>query len=206
MWNWLYWIVWSHYATILHTNVYYRTLWWTFCVYWPVLIWKYARKHWTWVSYSIHTYTYIVWFTSINEYYLRIILHVFAAMDLVSSRNIEEMVLVLKKEVSKTHNVEHEDTGKYRQLLVRTLHACCIKVRRYMFVVVVKISRIIMISVPGCRSYCHPCAHWVPLWYEWAGCIRCACVCAWGYSEIWEFASIDYWGIVCVHECMYYTR
>ncbi|XP_045460972.1 coatomer subunit beta [Harmonia axyridis] len=49
------------------------------------------------------------------------------AMDLVSSRNIEEMVLVLKKEVSKTHDVEHEDTGKYRQLLVRTLHQCCIK-------------------------------------------------------------------------------
>ncbi|XP_054731136.1 coatomer subunit beta [Anastrepha obliqua] len=49
------------------------------------------------------------------------------AMDLVSSRNIEEMVLVLKKEVSKTHNVEHEDTGKYRQLLVRTLHSCSIK-------------------------------------------------------------------------------
>ncbi|KAL9694462.1 hypothetical protein quinque_013747 [Culex quinquefasciatus] len=49
------------------------------------------------------------------------------AMDLVSSRNIEEMVLVLKKEVSKTHNIEHEDTGKYRQLLVRTLHSCCIK-------------------------------------------------------------------------------
>ncbi|EEB10658.1 Coatomer subunit beta, putative [Pediculus humanus corporis] len=50
------------------------------------------------------------------------------AMELVSSRNIEEMVLVLKKEVTKTHNVvEHEDTGKYRQLLVRTLHSCCIK-------------------------------------------------------------------------------
>ena len=49
------------------------------------------------------------------------------AMDLVSSRNITEMVLVLKKEVSKTHNVEHEDTGKYRQLLVRTLHSCSIK-------------------------------------------------------------------------------
>jgi coatomer subunit beta len=46
---------------------------------------------------------------------------------LVSSRNIEEMVLVLKKEVSKTHNIEHEDTGKYRQLLVRTLHSCCIR-------------------------------------------------------------------------------
>lgn len=38
------------------------------------------------------------------------------------------MVLVLKKEVIKTHNtVEHEDTGKYRQLLVRTLHQCCVK-------------------------------------------------------------------------------
>jgi coatomer subunit beta len=49
------------------------------------------------------------------------------AMDLVSSRNIEEMVLILKKEVSKTHNIEHEDTGKYRQLLVRTLHTCSIK-------------------------------------------------------------------------------
>jgi coatomer subunit beta len=50
------------------------------------------------------------------------------AMDLVTSRNIEEMVLVLKKEISRTHNtVEHDDSGKYRQLLVRTLHTCCIK-------------------------------------------------------------------------------
>ncbi|XP_078000458.1 coatomer subunit beta-like [Glandiceps talaboti] len=50
------------------------------------------------------------------------------AMELVSSRNIEEMVLYLKKEVSKTHNTgEHEDTGKYRQLLVRTLHTCSVK-------------------------------------------------------------------------------
>ena len=38
------------------------------------------------------------------------------------------MVLVLKKEVSKTQSVgEHEDTGKYRQLLVRTLHSCSVK-------------------------------------------------------------------------------
>ncbi|XP_022295702.2 coatomer subunit beta-like [Crassostrea virginica] len=49
------------------------------------------------------------------------------ALDLVTSRNIEEMVLVLKKEVVKMNNVEHEDTGKYRQLLVRTLHQCSIK-------------------------------------------------------------------------------
>ncbi|PVD27888.1 hypothetical protein C0Q70_10463 [Pomacea canaliculata] len=49
------------------------------------------------------------------------------ALELVTSRTIEEMVLVLKKEVVKTNNVEHEDTGKYRQLLVRTLHQCSVK-------------------------------------------------------------------------------
>ncbi|KAJ8031969.1 Coatomer subunit beta [Holothuria leucospilota] len=50
------------------------------------------------------------------------------ALDLVTSRNVGEMVLVLKKEVSKTESVtEHEDTGKYRQLLVRTLHSCSVK-------------------------------------------------------------------------------
>ena len=50
------------------------------------------------------------------------------AMELVTSRNIEEMVLILKKEIAKTQGVvEHEDTGKYRQLLVRTLHSTCIK-------------------------------------------------------------------------------
>jgi len=50
------------------------------------------------------------------------------SMDLVTSRNIEDMVIVLKKEVSKTRNaMEHDDTGKYRQLLVRSLHGACIK-------------------------------------------------------------------------------
>jgi len=50
------------------------------------------------------------------------------AMELVTSRNIEEMVLILKKEIGKTQDtVEQEDTGKYRQLLVRTLHTACIK-------------------------------------------------------------------------------
>ena len=35
------------------------------------------------------------------------------AMELVTSRTVEELVLVLKKEVTKTHNtVEHEDVGK----------------------------------------------------------------------------------------------
>lgn len=50
------------------------------------------------------------------------------ALELVTMRSVNEMVEVLKKEVGKTHNtVEHEDTGKYRQLLVRTLHTISIK-------------------------------------------------------------------------------
>uniref|UniRef100_A0A2P2I4G7 Coatomer subunit beta n=1 Tax=Hirondellea gigas TaxID=1518452 RepID=A0A2P2I4G7_9CRUS len=51
-------------------------------------------------------------------------------VDLVTGRTVGEMVEVLKKEVGKTHNTgEHEDTGKYRQLLVRTLHTISIKFR-----------------------------------------------------------------------------
>lgn len=49
------------------------------------------------------------------------------AMDLVTNRTVEEMVQLLKKEVLRTADGEHEDAGKYRQLLVRTLHACSIK-------------------------------------------------------------------------------
>ncbi|XP_018618343.1 coatomer subunit beta-like isoform X3 [Scleropages formosus] len=50
------------------------------------------------------------------------------ALDLISSRNVEELVIVLKKEVIKTNNVtEHEDTDRYRQLLVRTLHTCSVR-------------------------------------------------------------------------------
>lgn len=49
------------------------------------------------------------------------------AMDLVTTRTIEEMVQLLKKEVLRTAGGEHEDAGRYRQLLVRTLHTCSIK-------------------------------------------------------------------------------
>lgn len=49
------------------------------------------------------------------------------AMDLVTTRTIDEMVQLLKKEVMRTAGGEHEDAGKYRQLLVRTLHSCSIK-------------------------------------------------------------------------------
>ncbi|OXU25608.1 hypothetical protein TSAR_012392 [Trichomalopsis sarcophagae] len=49
------------------------------------------------------------------------------AMDLVTTRTIEEMVQLLKKEIVRTSGGEQEDAGKYRQLLVRTLHSCSIK-------------------------------------------------------------------------------
>ncbi|KAI1727742.1 coatomer beta subunit appendage platform domain-containing protein [Ditylenchus destructor] len=49
------------------------------------------------------------------------------ALDLVSSRNVQEMVMFLKKEIDKTTNDSQEDVGRYRQLLVRTLHSATIK-------------------------------------------------------------------------------
>jgi len=49
-------------------------------------------------------------------------------LELVTSRTISEMVIVLKKEVTKTNNAnEAEDMDKYRQLLVRGLHGLSIK-------------------------------------------------------------------------------
>jgi len=52
------------------------------------------------------------------------------ALDLMTSRTVSEAVMFLRKEVGRTHNsVEHDETGKYRQLLVKTLHHCCVKVR-----------------------------------------------------------------------------
>ena len=49
-------------------------------------------------------------------------------IELVTSRTINEMVIVLKKELSKTNNAnEAEDMDKYRQLLVRSLHHLSIK-------------------------------------------------------------------------------
>ena len=52
------------------------------------------------------------------------------ALELISLRNSEEMVHLLKKEVIKTQNdsiTSNDDTGKYRVMLVQTLHSICIK-------------------------------------------------------------------------------
>lgn len=45
------------------------------------------------------------------------------ALDLISIRNVDEVVLFLKKEVSKTEsNTEFEQSAEYRTALIRTLH------------------------------------------------------------------------------------
>ncbi|KAG1663232.1 hypothetical protein FOA52_004433 [Chlamydomonas sp. UWO 241] len=49
------------------------------------------------------------------------------AMDLVTSRNIDEVVQVLKKEIVKTQNKDFERGGEYRQMLVQAIHACAVK-------------------------------------------------------------------------------
>lgn len=53
-------------------------------------------------------------------------------LDLISPRNVEEIVLVLKKEVANTSNGggeggDQKDVTGYRQCLVRTLHHCSVR-------------------------------------------------------------------------------
>mmetsp|Transcript_9402 Transcript_9402/g.34487 ORF Transcript_9402/g.34487 Transcript_9402/m.34487 type:complete len:953 (-) Transcript_9402:274-3132(-) len=47
-------------------------------------------------------------------------------LDLITTRNIEEVVMTLKKEVVKTSSKE-ERSGEYRQLLVQSIHTCAVK-------------------------------------------------------------------------------
>lgn len=49
------------------------------------------------------------------------------ALEMVSSKNVEEVVLLLKKELSKTVDQEYEKNSEYRQLLIHTIHQCAIK-------------------------------------------------------------------------------
>lgn len=49
------------------------------------------------------------------------------AMDLVSVRNIEEVVNHLKREVVKTQDKAVEKSGEYRHLLIQAIHACAVK-------------------------------------------------------------------------------
>lgn len=49
------------------------------------------------------------------------------ALELITPRNIDEVVLTLKKEVVKTQSGELEKNGEYRQMLVQAIHSCAIK-------------------------------------------------------------------------------
>lgn len=49
------------------------------------------------------------------------------AMDLVSVRNIDEVVNHLKREVVKTQDKSLEKSGEYRHLLIQAIHTCAVK-------------------------------------------------------------------------------
>lgn len=49
------------------------------------------------------------------------------ALEMVSSRNVQEVVLFLKKELTKTQDDSYEKNTEYRQLLIQSIHTCAIK-------------------------------------------------------------------------------
>ncbi|KIV78677.1 hypothetical protein, variant [Exophiala sideris] len=49
------------------------------------------------------------------------------AMEMVSSKNVQEVVMLLKKELSKTVVEQYEKNSEYRQLLIQSIHQCAIK-------------------------------------------------------------------------------
>ncbi|KAI2012380.1 coatomer subunit beta [Ophidiomyces ophidiicola] len=49
------------------------------------------------------------------------------ALEMISSKNVEEIVLLLKKELSKTVDEQYEKNNEYRQLLIQSIHQCAIK-------------------------------------------------------------------------------
>ena len=46
---------------------------------------------------------------------------------MVNSRNVEEVVLFLKKQLEKTMTEDYEKIAEYRQLLIQSIHVCAIK-------------------------------------------------------------------------------
>ncbi|XP_074288079.1 coatomer subunit beta-1-like [Silene latifolia] len=49
------------------------------------------------------------------------------ALDLITPRNVDEVVLMFKKEVVKTQSADLEKNGEYRQMLVQAIHTCAMK-------------------------------------------------------------------------------
>jgi coatomer subunit beta len=52
-------------------------------------------------------------------------LHV--ALQMVTSKNVEEVVMLLKKELSRTVDQEYEKNNEYRQLLIQAIHQCALR-------------------------------------------------------------------------------
>ena len=48
-------------------------------------------------------------------------------LDMVSSKNVQEVIMLLKKELAKTVDEQYEKNAEYRQLLIQTIHQCAIK-------------------------------------------------------------------------------
>lgn len=49
------------------------------------------------------------------------------ALEMVSSKNVEEVVMLLKKELTKTVDEQYEKNNEYRSLLIHSIHQCAIK-------------------------------------------------------------------------------
>ena len=49
------------------------------------------------------------------------------ALEMISVRSVEEVVLVLKKELAKTATPGQDAASQYRQVLIQTLHACAVR-------------------------------------------------------------------------------
>jgi len=49
------------------------------------------------------------------------------ALDMVSSKNVEEVVMLLKKELAKTVDEQYEKSTEYRSLLIHSIHQCAIR-------------------------------------------------------------------------------
>lgn len=49
------------------------------------------------------------------------------ALEMVSSKNVQEIVMLLKKELSKTVDEQYEKNAEYRQLLIQSIHQCAIR-------------------------------------------------------------------------------
>ena len=49
------------------------------------------------------------------------------ALEMISSKNVQEVIMLLKKELSKTVDEQYEKNAEYRQLLIQSIHHCAIK-------------------------------------------------------------------------------